>query len=239
MTSVRDDQLPRGAGTAAPVDALPAASVLVLRDGPLEVLMLRRNEKSSFVPGAWVFPGGITEPIDRDLAQEHGDGSVIATMRVTAGRETFEETGVWLGEPLGDAEHKRRRLLAGNITLRHLLTESPVDFTQLVWTARWITPVGIPKRFDTYFFLAKATRDVIASGEDNEAVEVAWIAPAEALTRHEAGTMPMVFPTIKNLEALLGYDTADALLDARRGAEIPTIQPVLVVENGQKKLVIP
>ena len=38
---------------------LPAASVIVLRDSPLEVLLLRRNEKSSFVPNAWVFPGGV------------------------------------------------------------------------------------------------------------------------------------------------------------------------------------
>lgn len=228
MLSTRDDQLP-----------LPAATVVVLRDGPLEVLMLRRNEKSSFVPGAWVFPGGITEPLDRDLAHESGDSSVVGAMRVTGARETFEETGVWLGGPLEDAEHKRRRLLAGNVTLRHLLAESPVDFTRLVWTARWITPLGIPKRFDTYFFLTKVGREVAASGDDNEAIEVAWIAPEEALARNAAGTMPMVFPTLKNLEALLGYETADALLDARRGAEIPTIQPMLVVEDGQKKLVIP
>ncbi len=40
---------------------IPAASVIVLRDAPLEVLMLRRSEKSSFVPNAWVFPGGAIE----------------------------------------------------------------------------------------------------------------------------------------------------------------------------------
>jgi recombination protein RecT len=221
------------------VEAVPAASVLVLRDGPLEVLMLRRNEKSSFVPGAWVFPGGITEPLDRELAAESGNTSTVAAMRVTAARETFEETGVWLGEPLEDAEHKRRRLLAGNITMRHLLAESPVDFDRLVWTARWITPLGIPKRFDTYFFLTKVGRELEASGEDNEALEVTWIAPEEALARHAAGSMPMVFPTLKNLEAILGYDSTDALLDARRGADIQPIQPVLVIEDGQKKLVIP
>ncbi|HEY0139266.1 MAG TPA: NUDIX hydrolase [Thermoanaerobaculia bacterium] len=217
-------------------EALPAASVIVLRDGPLEVLMLRRNEKSSFVPNAWVFPGGIAEPLDHELAGGSLVDSMVDAMRITGARETFEETGVWLGGTLADAEEKRRALLAGEITLRDL---PPVDLTQLTWTSRWITPIALPKRFDTYFFLAKVGRDAVATVEDHEAVEVLWIAPQEALARTAAGTMQMVFPTIKNLEALRGFDSADALIDARRGAEIAPIQPVLVVENGEKKLVIP
>lgn len=214
------------------VEALPAASVIVLRDAPLEVLMLRRNEKSSFVPNAWVFPGGVAEALDREMAGP----SLLDAMRMTGARETFEETGVWLGGTLDDAEEKRRALLAGEITLRDL---PPLDLTRLVWTSRWITPVALPKRFDTYFFLARVDRDVVATVEDNEAVEVAWIAPEEALARAAAGTMQMVFPTIKNLEALRGFDSADALIAARHGIEIQPIQPVLVVENGVKKLVIP
>lgn len=214
------------------VEALPAASVIVLRDGPLEVLMLRRNEKSSFVPNAWVFPGGIAEPLDHELAGH----SLIDAMRITGARETFEEAGVWLAGALEDAEAKRRALLSGAITLREL---PPVDLGQLTWTSRWITPVALPKRFDTYFFLAKVERGVVATGEDNEAMEVLWIAPEEALARAADGSMQMVLPTIKNLEALRGFASADALIASRRGAEIAPIQPVLVVENGRKTLVIP
>ena len=44
----------------------------------------------------------------------------------------------------------------------------------------------------------------------------------------------MVFPTIKNLEALRGFDSADALIASRRGAEIKAIEPVLV--NGRPEL---
>src|SRR5215210_6975680 len=112
------------------VEAVPAASVIVLRDAPFEVLMLRRHEKSSFVPNAWVFPGGITEESDAEL----GTGSFIDTMRVTAVRETFEETGVWLGAPLADSDRKRRVLLAGHIAFRDLAAEAPLDLGQLVWT---------------------------------------------------------------------------------------------------------
>jgi 8-oxo-dGTP pyrophosphatase MutT (NUDIX family) len=205
---------------------VPAASVIVLRDltppdDPFEVLMLRRHAGASFMPNAWVFPGGIAEPLDYELAQ----GDTLQAMKVAAVRETFEETGVWLGTPLEGAEPKRRRLLAGNLDMRQLLAEAPVDFDRLVWTSRWITPVGVPKRFDTYFFLAKVSRDAVATAEQQEAVDVVWISPAEALGAKE---MKMVFPTLRNLEALAGFETADALIESRRGVTIEPIEPVLV-----------
>jgi recombination protein RecT len=54
-----------------PARVLPAATVLLLRDGPqgLEVLMTRRSMTASFAPGAYVFPGG---GIDAADAQAHG-----------------------------------------------------------------------------------------------------------------------------------------------------------------------
>ena len=214
----------------AEVEALPAASVLVVRageaGGPLEVLMLRRSAEASFVPDAWVFPGGMLEDLDREIAREQGDDTLLGAMRVAAARELFEETGVWLGAPLDDAEHKRRRLLAGSLSFRSLLAESPIDFSQLVWTSHWITPFGVPKRFDTYFFLAEVSREVRATAENAEAVDVIWIAPQEALDRRQE--MRMVFPTLRNLEAILGYDSTAALLASREGVEIPAIQPAIV-----------
>jgi len=163
------------------VTPLPAASVIVLRDGPLEVLLLRRNDRSSFVPGAWVFPGGAIEP-----GEQAADAAV---------RETREECGIDL------------------------------DPNTLVLTSRWITPVGIPKRFDTWFFLAKVARETAVTVDGSEIVEGMWITPADALARRD---LKLVFPTIKNLEALAGFDHADALIDSRRGAIIEPIEPVLV-----------
>lgn len=217
-----------GALKMAEVPALPSASVLVVRDAPFEVLMMRRHERSSFVPNAWVFPGGVLEQIDRELARELADDSLLSAMRVAAARETFEETGVWLGASLEDAESKRRRLLAGSITMRHLLSEAPLDLERLVWTSRWITPTPVPKRFDTYFFITAVPRDVVATAEQTEAVEVTWIAPSAALASHSSGTMEMVFPTLRNLEAIERFETSAALIDSRRGAKIDAIQPVIV-----------
>ena len=163
------------------VTPVPAASVIVLRDAPLEVLLLERHEKSSFVPKAWVFPGGITE---------EGEDA-----RTTAVRETFEETGITL------------------------------DPESLVPTSRWITPVGIPKRFDTWFFLATVGRDVAVQIDNHEITAHQWIAPQDALGRRD---LKLVFPTIKNLEALAQFHNAHALIDSRRGAVIEPIEPVLV-----------
>jgi len=203
---VRDDQLPRGAGSAAEVEAIPAASVILLRDDPLEVLMIRRHANSSFVPDAWVFPGGGTEESDRADA-------LLNTMRNTGARELFEETGISLGEPL--------------------------DFEKLVWTSRWITPVGVPKRFDTYFFIACTGRDTTTTLQESEAVDSIWISPADAVQRHMSDDFPLVFPTLKNLEAIVGFPSAAELMDARRNADIPTTRPILVVEGGVKKIVLP
>jgi len=228
--NVSDRQLPRGAGDAAEVPPVPAASVILLRESPLEVLMIRRHSKSSFVPDAWVFPGGVVEANDYDL----GDGTELSTMRVAAVRELFEESGIWLGAPLADAEEKRRALLAGETTFASLIDESPLDLANLVWTSRWITPVGVPKRFDTYFFLAVVDREAIASAENVEAVEVIWIAPSEAIEK-----LQIVFPTKNNLEAIAGFSSAEELLASRRGVEVPTTRPVLVVEDGKKKIILP
>jgi 8-oxo-dGTP pyrophosphatase MutT (NUDIX family) len=232
---VRDDQLPAGAGTARDVVPVPAASVLLLRDDPLEVLMIRRHERSSFVPNAWVFPGGAVDERDAELS----GGSNVNTMRIAAARELFEETGIWLGLPLPDCEEKRRRLLEGSVTFRELFAEAPIDIDRLVWTARWITPIGVPKRFDTYFFLASVGRDATATPDQTEAVEVTWISPARAVERHMSGEFALVFPTLKNLEAIVGFANSAELIETRRKAEIRTTQPILIVENGQKKIVLP
>lgn len=169
------------------VPPVPAASVIVLRDAPLEVLLLQRPERASFMPGAWVFPGG---------AIESGESEAEAAVR-----EAREECGVEL------------------------------DAGALVVTSRWITPAGIPKRFDTWFFLAKVPRDMNVTIDGSEIVDAMWIAPADALARRD---LKLVFPTIKNLEALIPFDNIDALLASRRNAIIEPIEPVLV--NGKPTL---
>src|SRR5438105_10762464 len=152
------------------VTPVPAASVILLRDDPLQVLMILRHEKSSFVPNAWVFPGGAVDASD-------GTPGTLEAARAAAIREVFEETAIRI-----DGE--------------------------LVPTSRWITPAGLPKRFDTWFFLATVLRDVTVTLQQSEAVDHQWIAPKRALERNRGKDFPMVFPTIKNLEAIANATSA-------------------------------
>jgi 8-oxo-dGTP pyrophosphatase MutT (NUDIX family) len=231
---VRDDQLPKGAGTAGEVVPIPAASVILLRGEPFEVLLMRRNERSSFVPGAWVFPGGTLDEADcRDEESED------RALRRCAVRELFEETGIWLGEPFEGQAAARRRLLGGESPVSVLDVSLGPALDDLVLTARWVTPVGVPKRFDTRFFLASVGSETEGTPDESEGLELLWLTPSEALRRHHEGSLPMVFPTIRTLEDLATFPDQAALVESRRGATIPVTQPVLVMEGGQKKIVIP
>ena len=153
----------------------------------------------------WAFPGGAVEEEDFRA----GRGILLNAMRIAAARELSEETGIRLGDP--------------------------VDLEKLVWTAHWITPEGLPKRFDTYFFLACAGRDTSITLQQDEAVDSIWISPADAVQRHMRGEFPVVFPTLKNLEAIVGFRSAAELIESRRRAEIPTTRPAIV--DG--KIVLP
>ena len=74
----------------------PAASVILLRRGGrhanrgLEVLLARRSDNSTFMPGVWVFPGGSVDPED---GPTHPEG---AAQRACAARELKEEVGIAL-----------------------------------------------------------------------------------------------------------------------------------------------
>jgi len=173
------------------VEPVPAASVLVLRDDPLEVLMILRHENSSFVPGAWVFPGGAVDP-------EDGQPGTLDAARAAAIREVFEETAIRL-----DGE--------------------------LVPTSRWITPVGLPKRFDAWFFLASVPRDIPVTLQESEAVDYVWIAAKDALARRRE--LKMVFPQISNLEHIANATSVTELLASRRGAKIEAMVELILVDN--------
>ena len=208
-------------------------------DDPFEVLLMRRVDTSSFVPGAWVFPGGMVEDKDHKLAEAMGRPAELDTMKVCAIRELLEESGLWLGEPLRDHDARRLALLEGRTTFEQVAGSAALPLDRLVWTARWITPAGVPKRFDTYFFLVAVPRDVSATPDEREGMEMLWIAPSEALQRERRGELKLVFPTIKNLEAIASFRSAADLLGARRGVDVPTTRPILVVEGKERRIVLP
>jgi len=92
-----------GREVSEPAVPRPAATVVLLRDGPNgpEALLLLRQRRTGFVPGAYVFPGGRVDPADDDdrlagLLSGLDSGEPARASWVAAARELFEETGVLL-----------------------------------------------------------------------------------------------------------------------------------------------
>lgn len=244
-----------------PAPTRPAATILMLRDGPggMETLMLRRTRRSGFVPGAYVFAGGRVDAADAEpgaVARLEGLSSEAAASRLALGtdavpapaayylaalREAFEETGLLVGRhPSGEpalsagesqeVEEIRDRLLADDLTFAEALDalEVRIDATAVEYVAHWITPVQEPRRYDTRFFAARVERERQVLLHPAEMTDALWLTPEEALERHAREELPMVFPTIRTLEEIVEFATADQALAAFRGREIPAILPELV-----------
>ena len=113
------------------------------------------------------------------------------------------------------------------------------DATALVKFSRWITPAEVVVRFDTHFFLAPLPDGQEATIDGDEIVDQGWFTPAGALAAHHDGEIARVFPTIKHLEQLAGFASAEALLDFARGREVGPVQPRVVTEGETARLLLP
>jgi 8-oxo-dGTP pyrophosphatase MutT (NUDIX family) len=110
---------------------------------------------------------------------------------------------------------------------------------ELIPFARWITPAQMVTRFDTWFFVAAAPPGATPVVDGAEIVDDRWYRPADALAAATRDEIQLVFPTIKQLQRLAGYTTADELLAAARDHEIVTIQPQVVVSDGRAHVTLP
>ena len=245
----------------------PAATVLTLREAPngYEILMLRRNARSEFMAGVFVFPGGAVDVTDA-RASVYGLDDEVASQRlgleagglayyVASLRELFEEAGLLIvcddegeerrftsPEELSRLASYRRALNARETTLSEVLRSENVrlDLRDISYLAHWITPVGPPRRYDTRFFVALAPEGQPATHDANETVADRWMRPADALSAQRRGEFDMVPPTIRNLEAIAHFSTSREVLDfARSLGPIAAIQPRLVERDGAMVIVIP
>ena len=207
-----------------PVPALPAATLLLLRDGTrgVEVLMTRRSPNASFLPGAYVFPGGRIDTEDRNahrLARAKPGMAELQRAAVLAAlRETFEELGVLLaarpeGVPITTADlQSLDRGLALYPQLRSRGWLLAVDSVRPL--ARWTTDRDGPRRFDTAFFVAPMPEGQQPVADEMEQFEPVWVRPHDALARHRAGNFFMIFPTIRTLLWLSAFERAEQALAA-------------------------
>jgi 8-oxo-dGTP pyrophosphatase MutT (NUDIX family) len=114
-----------------------------------------------------------------------------------------------------------------------------VEADELIAYSRWITPKVAPVRFDTRFYLALAPAHSPPQPDGSETVDAGWFSPQQALDLHHADRLPLVFPTIKHLESLLGFASAAEALEAARSREVKPIEPRVVGEGPDRRIVLP
>jgi 8-oxo-dGTP pyrophosphatase MutT (NUDIX family) len=114
-----------------------------------------------------------------------------------------------------------------------------IDPAALIPFSRWITPEEVRIRFDTWFFLAPAPAGVTAVPDGAEVVDARWYAPAEALAAGQSGELLLVFPTVKQLEQLAGFASAEELMGHAVGREIRPVQPRVLGSGETARIVLP
>jgi 8-oxo-dGTP pyrophosphatase MutT (NUDIX family) len=143
-------------------------------------------------------------------AVDPGEGEGVQALRAAALRELREEAGIVLTGP-----------------------------EELVLFSRWVTPDVVKIRFDTWFYLADVPPGAEPSVDGGEIVDARWYAPDVALEAFRHGEIMLVFPTIKQLEQLAGFDSSAALLQHARGSEVRPLQPRVVLSGETARVVLP
>ncbi|MGI8624566.1 MAG: NUDIX hydrolase [Solirubrobacteraceae bacterium] len=105
--------------------------------------------------------------------------------------------------------------------------------------SRWITPKQVAVRFDTHFFLARAPDGATPEVDGAECVDWGWYRPADALATHRRDELALAFPTLRTLEGLAGFASADALLAWAPGRAVEPIEPKVVVEGEVARVLLP
>jgi 8-oxo-dGTP pyrophosphatase MutT (NUDIX family) len=244
----------------------PATTVLLLRPSqpgdaasPLEVFMVVRHHQIDSFSGALVFPGGKLEEADGapSLRARCGGADKIddaeLKFRVAGVREAFEECGVLLARKRGQRaligaadlkgieERWRAKLAKDEASIVDMVEAEDLEIATELMTpyAHWITPTFVPKRFDTWFFLAEAPEDQIALHDGSESTDSVWIGPQEAIEEAKAGKRTLVHATTKNLELLAEGKTVAGAIAAAGARKIVTVQPWVEERDGKKFLHIP
>ena len=179
---------------------------------------------------------------------------------VAALRECFEEAGVLLayrGDGSGgeddilhahDASTRQRlavmrvALNAGEVRFLDACRGEGLRLAtdRVHYFSHWITPEPAPKRYDTRFFVAAVPPGQVPIHDDHETVDTVWVRPDDALARAKSGEFDLIFPTMKNLEAISRFATSGDLLAAAAAVErVPTVLPRVVSDERGFRILLP
>ena len=172
----------------------------------------------------------------------HGDRALEVLLLKRSAEATFMP-GVWVfpGGAVdpedGDGEEGHRAC-----AVRELDEEAGIELAgpeELVLFSRWITPEMVKTRFDAWFFLALAPPHAPPRPDGSETTDARWHAPQAALDAGAAGELPLVFPTIKQLEALAPYSSSEEALEAARDRTVEPILPKVIGTKDDHRVVLP
>jgi glyoxylase-like metal-dependent hydrolase (beta-lactamase superfamily II)/8-oxo-dGTP pyrophosphatase MutT (NUDIX family) len=231
--------------------------------GGIEVLIVQRADRGDQNSHAWVFPGGLLDETDRALHphfHDSDDAASSARLGVDQGgldywaaalRETLEEAGLLLAVAddgravdatahaslIDDWRRASRDLPRGQggaafaALCRAQGWRLPARALHPI--AHWITPLGMPKRFDTRFLLAAAPQGQTVRIDGDEIVDHRWIDPAEMV--RSSRDLKLRGPARAVAADLARHDSVAALLawGAALGVTAP-IQPRLALDAADR-----
>lgn len=143
-------------------------------------------------------------------AVDRHEGQGQPALRAAAMRELGEEAGIELNDP-----------------------------DRLIPFSRWITPGAVKIRFDTWFYLTPLPDGATPEIDGSEIVDARWYEPRQALEAAGRGELLLVFPTIKHLEQISPFDSAQALMEYAQGREILPVQPRVVMQGETARILLP
>lgn len=238
-----------------------AATVVLLRSGPagLEALMTVRPSTMVFAAGMHVFPGGRVDPGDsepslisrsvRDPADAAtslgGDlepGAAMAAY-VAAIREVFEEAGILLADhdaSGADVSAARSALLRGEATSATIAADLDLRLRtdRLIPISRWVTPAGMPRRFDARFFVAALPEGAEPTFEGDEVESHEWIRPTDGLRAMAEGRLRMWLPTSTTLQQLENATSIEEIADRMTPGVLEPIE-VQPISGEVTRIVMP
>jgi 8-oxo-dGTP pyrophosphatase MutT (NUDIX family) len=172
-----------------------------------------------------------------------GAGDALEVLLVKRNPESRFMGGAWVfpGGAVDRSEGAGEDALR-SAALRELHEEAGITLKgpeELVAFSRWITPAEVKIRFDTWFYLAPLPRDQEPHVDGGEVVDARWYSPAAALDASRGGELFLVFPTIKHLEQLSSFSSAEELLGYARGREVKPVQPRVLLSGETARVVLP
>ncbi len=213
--------------------------------------MLLRPVEAEFAPRAQVFPGGRIDDADADAAWIEivpGADDVLPGLEREPGhppprafvagaiREVFEEAAVLLGlegaaYPGADwAAAARQRVHGGDQAFLEMVRDTGLTLQpEIAYFARWVTPEGMPRRYDTRFFAAMMPAGQEAVAAEGEIQSLEWITPVAALARADTNDAYTLPPTRAVLGMLSRYGSvAEALERLPADGDVAPILPKIV-----------